>query len=84
MIGTVVNEGAADLRLGDAIVECVSDAIMVTDLTARVLRVNPAFSRITGYASHEMLGQNPRVLSSGRHSKVFYSEMWSELTGKGT
>jgi len=55
------------------------DGIMVTDAEGRITKVNPAFSRITGYAPDEVLNQNPRLLSSGRHDTRFYQAFWQSL-----
>ncbi|MDT8426558.1 MAG: diguanylate cyclase [Methyloprofundus sp.] len=59
-------------------------AILITDPEAKILRVNKAFTEITGYAEHEVIGRNPRILSSGRQNAEFYRDMWSALleTGK--
>ncbi len=61
-------------------VEQASEAIVITDLTAKIQYVNPAFERITGYARAEVIGQNPRILQSGKHDAEFYRELWSTLT----
>jgi diguanylate cyclase (GGDEF)-like protein/PAS domain S-box-containing protein len=55
------------------------EGIMVVSPDLHITRVNPAFSRITGYEDHEVLGQSPKLLSSGKQSKVFYLEMWTSL-----
>jgi len=49
---------------------------MVTGPDARILRVNDAFSRLTGYEQIDVLGQRPSLLSSGRHDPAFYEAMW--------
>ena len=51
--------------------------IMVVDPARRITRVNPAFTRITGYAPEEVIGQTPRVLSSGLHGPEFYRQIWA-------
>lgn len=56
-----------------------SDGIIITDAEATIRYVNPAFERITGYASHEAVGQNTRFLRSGRHEPAFYEAMWTTL-----
>jgi PAS domain S-box-containing protein len=56
-----------------------ADSIMVADAAGRIEYVNPAFERITGYSSAEVLGQNPRFLQSGQHSRTFYEAMWEAL-----
>ncbi|WP_371324189.1 EAL domain-containing protein [Dechloromonas sp. ZY10] len=58
-------------------------AIMITDAQQVILRVNPAFSRLTGYRPEEAIGQTPRMLKSGRQSEAFYRELWSELASVG-
>lgn len=57
--------------------------ITITDAENRILRVNPAFSAITGYAPEEVLGKDPGVLASGRHDEEFYREMWKEIRTRG-
>lgn len=55
------------------------EAILITDQSNRILDVNPAFSRITGYSRQEVLGLNPAILSSGRHSGAYYRSMWRTI-----
>ncbi|KPQ00181.1 EAL domain-containing protein [Marinobacter sp. HL-58] len=55
------------------------EAILITDQANRILDVNPAFSRITGYSREEVLGLNPAILSSGRHSGDYYRSMWTSI-----
>lgn len=59
------------------------EAIVVTDAQARIINVNHAFEELTGYSAEEALGQNPRLLQSGRHDKDFYTELWATLLVKG-
>ncbi len=59
------------------------DAIVITDSEANILRVNPAYERITGYSAEEMIGKNPRMLKSGLHPPEFYQQMWQELLETG-
>lgn len=58
-------------------------AIMVTDADQRILRVNPAFTRLTGYAAEEVIGRRPSLLKSGRHDAAFYARMWQSLNETG-
>lgn len=73
----------AERRLASKIVELSPVSIMVTDKHSRVLMVNPAFTRVTGYSAEEILGQSPRLLRSGRQKPGFYARMWRELLNQG-
>ncbi len=57
-------------------VEQTADWIMVTDTDGKIIYVNPAFERVTGYSGAEVLGQSPRVLKSGKQDRSFYEKMW--------
>ena len=70
------------LRIAAATFE-TQDAILITDAKANIIRVNRAFSEITGYSAEEVIGKNPRILSSGRESNEFYAEMWKQLLEQG-
>lgn len=59
------------------------EGILVTDAESHILRVNSAFSEITGYSATEIIGKNPHILSSGRHDANFYSAMWGTLNSVG-
>jgi PAS domain S-box-containing protein len=56
------------------------DSVVITDAEGTIEYVNPAFSRITGYAGSEAKGRNPRILQSGKHPSKFYKVMWETLT----
>ncbi len=53
--------------------------VMITDLEGRIEYVNPAFVRITGYASEEVYGRNPRLLQSGRTPPESYAGLWQAI-----
>ncbi len=55
------------------------DAIVITDAEVNIIRVNRSFEHITGYRAAEVIGRNPRIMSSGRHDREFYREMWQCL-----
>ena len=67
------------LRISASVFENTQEAISITDAENNIVEVNPSFVRITGYGREELLGKNPKILSSGRHDKAFYDAMWSEL-----
>ena len=70
------------LRISEVAFE-TNDAIMITDAEANIVRVNQAFLDTTGYSQEEVIGKNPRMMSSGMHDKAFYSEMWRQLLRNG-
>lgn len=76
-------DAEADLRLASEALEASFNGIMVTDRDGVIVRVNPAFTRITGYTAAEVLGQTPRLLKSGRQEPEFYTQMWQTLLETG-
>ena len=63
-----------------AAIEQVGEAIIVTDAEGRIQFVNPAFERTTGYSREEVIGQNPRILKSGKQDKHFYRNLWETIS----
>lgn len=73
----------ADLRIASIAFES-QEGIQITDASNIILRVNQAFTRITGYAAEEVIGKNPSLLSSGRHDAEFYAAMWDSINQSGS
>ena len=65
--------------LQTAALNAAANAIVITDATGRILWVNPAFTRLTGYAAEEVIGRNPRILKSGQHDEPFYRLIWNTI-----
>ena len=59
------------------------EGMVIADPHNVILRVNRAFSEITGYAPSEVVGKNPRLLRSGRHDADFYADMWKSINATG-
>ena len=57
--------------------------IMVTDAKGIILRVNQAFTDLTGYSAGDAVGRTPAMLKSGRHDQAFYADMWRQLAATG-
>lgn len=57
----------------------VGEAVVITDPEGRIEYVNPAFTEITGYSPEEVIGRNPHILNSGKHSQEFYQELWDTI-----
>ncbi len=75
-------QALADQQL-NAIAFHTKEAIMITDSQKRIVRVNPAFTDITGYSEGEVIGHNPSILSSGQHDADFYRRMWQAINEHG-
>jgi len=60
-------------------IEQAAEVMVITDAQGTIQYVNPAFTRVTGYSREEALGQNPRLLKSGRHDEEFYHRLWATL-----
>ncbi len=60
-------------------IEQAAESIIITDTDAKILYVNPAFEKISGYGREEVMGENPRILNSGLQDKAFYRDMWDTL-----
>lgn len=60
------------------------DGIMITDAKSVILRVNQAFTRMTGYSDRDVIGSTPAILKSGRHDAAFYQRLWDALRSRGS
>jgi diguanylate cyclase (GGDEF)-like protein/PAS domain S-box-containing protein len=61
-----------------------NEAMLITDKESVILRVNAAFTELTGYSSEEAIGQKTNFLRSGHHDDAFYQNMWNSLNRDGT
>ncbi len=71
------------LQLAARVFENSAEGILVTDAANRIVMVNKAFTQVTGYSAEEVIGQNPRILSSGTQGPEFYRSMWHALKTRG-
>ena len=70
------------LRLAAA-VNSAAESIVITDVGGAIQYVNPYFEKMTGYKRKEVLGKNPKILSSGKQNEKFYEDIWKRiLAGK--
>jgi len=79
-----LHQRAKDLALAGTVFQSSQQGIIVTDMRGEIIRVNPAYSRMTGFSEAELLGKNPRILKSGLQEAGFYREMWRDLLDKGS
>ncbi|AWK99406.1 phosphodiesterase DibA [Stutzerimonas stutzeri] len=71
------------LKQAAAVFDSTQEGVLVTDPQQHIVHVNPAFSRITGYSTEEVLGQTPKLFASGKHDATFYRQMWQALQEDG-
>lgn len=72
----------AELRIAAVSFDSL-EGMMVTDAHSKILRVNQAFSAITGFAAEEVIGKTPRLLRSDRHGPAFYRAIWDSVRQTG-
>lgn len=84
-----IKEDITDRKLADAQLRIAATAfesqegMFISDAAGVIVRVNQAFTKITGYSSDEAIGQTPGFLSSGRHDPAFYAAMWASIGASG-
>ena len=72
-----------ELQLAGCAFAEISEGVIVTDAAGRIVSINPAFTRISGYSSAQAIGHTPSLLKSGRHDDNFYANMWHQLRTRG-
>jgi diguanylate cyclase (GGDEF)-like protein/PAS domain S-box-containing protein len=78
-----LRQAQGELRLAACVFDGSTQGILIADRDTRIIAVNEAFTRITGYARAEAIGQRPQMLASGLHTRDFYRAMWDELRENG-
>jgi diguanylate cyclase (GGDEF)-like protein/PAS domain S-box-containing protein len=78
-----LEEATARLELFAKMFDNSGEAIVITDAQRNIVAVNPAFVEITGYSPDEVMGRNPKILSSGKQTAEFYNLMWMSLNETG-
>ena len=72
-------QAESQLRLLSTALEAAANGVIITEQHGNILWANPAFSRMTGYSLEQVLGQNPRLLNSGKHEPEFYRQLWETI-----
>ena len=81
---THLRETEFETQISTMVFKHADEGVMITDIEGSILVVNPAFCRITGYSAEEVVGQTPRMLSSGKQDAAFYAAFWQALREKGS
>ena len=76
---TTRKKAEEQLNLSSLVFNNTRDGIIITDVRGTILDVNPAFCEITAYSYEDVIGQNSSILSSGKQSTEFYTEMWKTI-----
>jgi len=71
------------LILSSAIFEKMNDGVLITDEKQKIIKINKAFSNISGYSLSEVKGNTPKMFSSGWHDDLFYKSLWDDINNKG-
>ncbi len=80
---TARKQSEEKLQLAASVFTHAGEGILITDATGTIIDVNDTFTYVTGYERAEAIGQNPRMLQSGRQGPEFYAAMWQALTQSG-
>ena len=77
--GSVMKRNCDSAKYCCSVFENAEECVIITDREANILNVNPAFCHVTGYSRNEVIGENPRLLHSGRQDATFYQSLWHDL-----
>lgn len=73
-----------NLHLQSVAMDAAANGIVITDIDGVIQWVNPAVSKMTGYAYNELVGQHSRLLKSGQHDEAFYQDLWRTIIAGDT
>jgi len=76
---TESHDAESRLRLSARIIECIDEGICIADPDLRIVEVNPALCKLTGYRREDVVGRTPSIFKSGTHPPEFYAEMWQAI-----
>ena len=79
---TEENRKELDLLRFSNVIHNTINPIQISDANGTMVYVNPAFEKVTGYSTAELLGKNPNILNSRKHSKEFWSGVWKHIIAR--
>jgi PAS domain S-box-containing protein len=68
-----------ELLLRSSALEATANGVVIAAIDGHILWVNPAFTQLTGYSCGDVIGQNMRIMKSGRHGREFYQQLWETI-----
>ncbi len=71
------------MSLANEVLNHTVEGIMITDMSGKIISVNPAFTKITGFEASEAIGKNPNILKSTKQAKNFYEDLWRSIETNG-
>ena len=80
---TAIKHSEDEIRIAATAFES-QEGMIITDAGQKILRVNAAFTRISGYSLEDVSGRTPALFKSGRHDQAFYQAMWESIAAKGS
>jgi len=73
----------AKLDFANQLIEQSHEAIFICNENVEIIYANTAFTNMTGYSFDEIIGKNPKILSSNKHASHFYRAMWHHIDTEG-
>ncbi|MDO9316575.1 MAG: EAL domain-containing protein [Gammaproteobacteria bacterium] len=80
---SIRKKNEAQLLLASSVFSNTREGIVISDADNRIIEINDAFTRITGYSREDVIGKNPSLLTSGHQGREFYTAMWNSLMHRG-
>ncbi|QIK37970.1 sensor domain-containing diguanylate cyclase [Caldichromatium japonicum] len=81
---SLLRQAEQRLSQAEAVYATTAEGLLITDAQGIAITVNPAFTRITGYAESEILGQRPYLLNAQWHTRAFFIRLWRHLRKRGS
>lgn len=82
MVGT--HSDITEREMASEIFNNSLQAIFISDMNNKIITINEAFTKLTGYKEEDVIGKDPKILASGKHEKDFYEAMWHEIDNRGS
>ncbi|GAB1415169.1 hypothetical protein MASR2M117_05750 [Paludibacter sp.] len=77
---TQIKKSQEQEQLFNLVLDQSSTSIVITDINSNIKFVNKKFCEVSGYSHGELIGNNPRIISSGKQTSDFYKQFWKTLT----